>query len=95
MRTRRKKKRPGWMECTLVAERYCPSCGKLWDAVTGAGEGTQPVQPTVGDLVICLYCSAVQMLTVEGVRLATTEECMELSPLSLQWLQSQRGRVLQ
>ena len=91
----KKPKKPAWMECTRTPERHCPSCGRFWDAVTGAGEGTTPVQPIVGDLVICLYCSAVQMLMVDGVRLATSEECAELSPLSLQWLQSQKARVLQ
>jgi hypothetical protein len=79
--------RHGRLDTTLVAPHQCPSCGTLCDAVSGAGEDAgQPLVPSVGDVVICAYCHAIQMMTVEGMRLATPEECKDLPPLALEFL---------
>lgn len=85
---------PGRMDTSDVKAHQCQTCGRTVDAVTGAGpdEG-EPIRPSVGDLIICLYCGTVEVMLIDGYRLATTEECAELPPLAREWLRSRIGVI--
>lgn len=62
----------------------CPRCGGVqdcWWNMDGA-------VPEAGDLSICLYCSAVMLLTEDlGVRSPTVEELLECDLVDLARLQ--------
>ena len=59
----------------------CPRCGKPLDGATCISE-TRPVQPSPGDLTVCLYCRQASVFTESlGLRRATKAEAKELSDM--------------
>jgi len=79
--------KPAWIQTHALPPLTCPACGGAADAVTVARIGerpTGPILPQVGDAILCAYCSAVNIRTTVGLRVATDEECAELSDLMKQ-----------
>lgn len=65
---------------TRHAPSPCPTCGKMLDASTGA-HMEEPIQPEVGDITICGYCSTLLAFGPEmTLRRATQAEFEELDP---------------
>jgi hypothetical protein len=72
------------MAAAMMRPIACPACHRTSDAVTMTSAEALRV-PVPGDAIICGYCHAVQILLEPGrVRLATSEECEELSALAKQ-----------
>lgn len=73
----------------------CPACGRQHDQAMRVG-GTEYHAPEVGDVSVCIRCSATAIWTPFGLRRPTEEEAAELAAdpriRQVQWAVQQANR---
>ncbi len=81
------------MKTTRLPSATCPSCGKKLDAATTFDED---VEPSPGDVTICLGCQDILIFTEElGLRRPTDQELETLPLLEISQMQRALGQLKQ